>query len=145
MKFTISILVKKPQEQVFRYLCSPLRLPDWTQGLQSVKSIKGRRSQVGGQSKLYYKENKATFFIEEEVLVHERHSAFSVFLDHKEMVTIIDYTLEKEGKYTILNVKYTIKLKNLLNRIFSVFFIIPMKSQQTNDLKKLKKLMERIS
>ena len=143
MKFTISVLIKKSPSDVFRYLTSPTKLTDWTQGLQSVKSIKGRRNQVGGKSKLLFKEGSTSFTVNEEVLVFKRHNAFSLLLDHKEILTTVDYFLEEEGRGTLLTAKYNIKFKNLLNRIFAIFFRGPMKTQQSNDLKKLKKALER--
>ncbi len=143
MKFTISVLIKKPQSDVFRYLTSPTKLTEWTQGLQSVKSVKGRRNQVGGKSKLLFKEGSTSFTVNEEVLVCKRHNAFSLLLDHKEILTTVDYFLEEADRGTLLTAKYNIKFKNLFNRIFGIFFRAPMKNQQSSDLKKFKKTIER--
>lgn len=142
MKFTISVLIKKPPSEVFRYLTSPTKLTEWTQGLQSVKSVKGRRNQIGGKSKLFFKEGSTSFTVNEEVLVFKRHHAFSLLLDHQEILTTVDYFLEEEERGTLLTAKYHIKFKNLLNRIFAIFFKAPMKNQQSSDLKKFKKVLE---
>jgi uncharacterized protein YndB with AHSA1/START domain len=142
MKFSISILIKKPQADVFRYLTNPAKLPEWMQGLQNVHPIKGRRSQVGGQSKLQFKEGNTSFSINEEVLHYNRHDQFTVYLNHSEMTTVIDYILEKRNADTLLTATYEIKFKNIISRIFSVFFKTPMRNQQTNDFKKLKQCIE---
>lgn len=143
MKFTISIFIQKPTETVFRLLSSPLRLPEWTHGLESVRSVKGRRSQVGGESKLFFKEQKTSFSIQEKVLTFDRGECFETLLDHQEILTTIRYTLKAEGNGTILTASYAIKFKNMLNGFFSIFFKKPMKKQQTADLTAFKKMVER--
>lgn len=143
MKFSISVFIKKPQAEVFRNLTNSTKLPEWMQGLQSVSLIKGRRNQSGNQSKLHFKEGNTKFVVDEEVLNYHRHDQFTVYLNHSEMTTVIDYILKEEKRTTILTANYEVKFKNIISRIFSIFFKVPMRNQQAQDLKKLKKLIEK--
>lgn len=142
MKFTITIHINESKPEVFRYLTSPVKLTEWTKGLQSIKSVKGRRSKVGGTSKLFFKEQKTTFTVDEEVLIFDRNNQFKVHLDHQEIITIIDYYFRTKENQTVVVAKYNIRFKNVLNRALSIFFKGPMKKQQLGDLKKLKRNIE---
>ena len=143
MKFSISVLIKKSQADVFRNLTNSTKLPEWTQGLQSVRLVKGRRNQVGSQSKLQFKEGSTKFTIDEEVLNFHRHNQFTVYLNHSEMTTVIDYILKEENRATLLTAHYEVKFKNIISRIFSIFFKAPMRNQQIQDLKKFKEFVEK--
>jgi len=142
MKFTINVIVKENKAEVFRYLTSPAKLTEWTKGLQSIKPLKGRRSKEGGTSKLFFKEQKTTFSVEEEVLVFDRNNRFKIRLDHQEMVSVVDYYFRTTDDQTVVIAKYDIHLKNLLNRFVAIFFKGPIKKQQLEDLKKLKQKIE---
>ena len=143
MKFSISILIKKSPADVFRNLTNATKLPEWTQGLQTVRFIKGRRNQAGSQSKLQFKDGSSKFTVDEDVLNYHRHDQFTVYLNHTEMTTVVDYILKEENRATILTASYEIKFKSIISRIFSIFFKAPMRSQQIQDLKKLKQLVEK--
>ena len=143
MKFSISVLIKKSPADVFRNLTNSTKLPEWTQGLQTVRTVKGRRNQTGSQSKLQFKDGSSKFTVDEEVLHYHRHDQFTVYLNHTEMTTTVDYHLKEENRATLLTADYEIKFKNIISRIFSIFFKAPMRSQQIQDLKKLKELVEK--
>jgi uncharacterized protein YndB with AHSA1/START domain len=143
MKFSISILIKKSPADVFRNLTNATKLPEWTQGLQTVRLVKGRRNQAGSQSKLQFKDGSSKFTVDEDVLNYHRYEQFTVYLNHTEMTTVVDYILKEEKRATILTANYEIKFKNIISRIFSIFFKSPMRNQQVNDLKKLKELVEK--
>jgi hypothetical protein len=142
MKFTITIDINESKPEVFRYLTSPTKLTEWTKGLQSIKPVKGRRSKEGGTSKLFFKEQKTTFTVHEEVLIFDRNNQFKIHLDHQEMITDIDYYFRTKDHQTVIVAKYHIRFKNILNRALGIFFKGPMKKQQLDDLKKLKSNIE---
>ncbi len=143
MKFTITIDIKKSAPAVFRYIASPLKLAEWTKDCQSVKTIKGRRNDAGHTSKIIMKDAKSTYSIEEEVLMYQRNQRFKIILTHKELTSEVDYLLEKvSDEHTKLHARYNIRFTNFLNRIFSSFFKIPIRNQQTEDLRKLKRILE---
>lgn len=139
MKFTITIEIKERKEEVFRYLTSPVKLTEWTKGLQSIKPTKGRRSKAGGTSKLFFKEQKTTFTVLEEVLVFDRNNQFKIRLDHQEIISEVDYYFRTKDNHTVIIAKYHIQFKNVFNRALGIFFRGPMKKQQADDLKRLKR------
>ena len=144
MKFTITLTINKSTPEVFRYLTSSAKLGEWMRDFQSIKSIKGRRSKVGGKSKLMMRDTRSSFSIEEEILEFDRNKRFKVQLDHSEMMTAIDYQFGDNGDTTILIAKYHIGFKNVLNSFFGLFFKIPMRNQQREDLQKLKRKVEKL-
>lgn len=145
MKFSISATIKTPTPDVFRYLTSSEKLGEWMKDFQSIKTTEGRRTKVGGVSKLIFKDAKSAYSIKEEVLGFERNERFEIQLEHPEIITTINYRLgAKDVKTTILVADYRIKFKNPLNRVFGVFFKIPMRNQQEEDLRRLKNKLERV-
>lgn len=144
MKFVITLNIKKSPDVVFRYLASPVKMVEWVKDFKSIRPIEGRRSQVGSTSKLTYKDAKSAYTIEEEVLTFNRNETFEVKLDHKELITTVKYQVAKSERGTILVVTYNVKFKNFINRIVAPFFKIPMKNQQTEDLKRLQQNIENL-
>lgn len=144
MKFTITQTINKPVADVFRYLTSPAKMGEWMKDFQSIKPIKGRRSQVGGRSKIMMKDASSAFALEEKVIEFERNKRFKVEIEHSEMTTIIDYQLGGKDEKTVLVAKYHIGFKNIMNGVFALFFKIPMRNQQREDLARLKKKIEKL-
>ncbi|MGB0982593.1 MAG: SRPBCC family protein [Saprospiraceae bacterium] len=146
MKFTISTTIKTSLPEAFRYLTSSSKLGEWMKDFQSIKTTSGRRTKVGGVSKLIFKDAKSAYSIKEEVLGFERNERFEIELEHTEIITRINYRFgAKDARTTILVADYQVKFKNPLNRIFGIFFKIPMRNQQQEDLTRLKNKLDRIS
>lgn len=138
MQFQISIAIAASTPEVFRYLISPVKLPEWVQDLQHVKPTAGRRSQVGGRSQLHFKDAKSAFQVQEEVIALERNRLFAVRQNHTELTTEVTYTLQAEGDdRTRLSVQYRVRFHNPVNRLMAAFFRSPMKRQQMQDLQRL--------
>lgn len=142
MRFKITIIIERPVAEVFRYTTSPAKLSEWMQDFQGIRPIEGRRSKVGGKSKITMKDARSSYSITEEVLVFERDQRFKVRLDHTEIITTIDYQFQARQKHTLLTAHYQVHFKNIINRIFGAFFKIPMKNQQKADFERLKTRIE---
>ena len=55
MKFTCSISVNKPREQVVEYFSNPKYLKEYQEGFIRKNPISGYEGQTGAISKMYYK------------------------------------------------------------------------------------------
>ena len=144
MKFSISTTIKISTPEVFRYLTNSKKLGEWMKDFQSIKTTEGRRTKVGGVSKLIFKDAKSAYSIKEKVLGFERNERFEIELEHPEIITTINYRLgAKDANTTVLVADYRIKFKNPLNKIVGIFFKIPMRNQQEGDIRRLKNKLEK--
>jgi uncharacterized protein YndB with AHSA1/START domain len=144
MKFSISTTIKISTPEVFRYLTNSKKLGEWMKDFQSIKTTEGRRTKVGAVSKLVFKDAKSAYSIKERVLGFERNERFEVELEHPDIITTINYRLgAKDENTTVIVVDYRIKFKNPLNKIVGIFFKIPMRNQQEEDIRRLKNKLEK--
>lgn len=143
MRFNGSILIHRTPEEVFRFVVSPTKMPQWNTGLKELKAVKGRRTQKDSVMNHIYIENGEVLVVREEVLIVERGREFTSELIHKNMISTIQYLFKTEGRATRLDVKVRVRLVPRFMGIFGLFMRAAMRDRLLQDLGTLKKLMEK--
>ena len=71
MKYTVSIEIALPREQVAQLLADPTRLPKWLRGLVLHEPLSGIHGQVGTQSRVVMQMGQQTFECTETITRRE--------------------------------------------------------------------------
>lgn len=107
MKYTSTITIKKPMEEVVTLYENPAHYPNWMQGLQSYNHIDGTKGMPGAKSEFHFKQGKRDLKMVETIVKNNlpelkevTYEAKNVFNKHKTQLETID---ENSTKMTVEN------------------------------------------
>ena len=105
MKYTVSIVVKKPKEEVIELFHNPEFYPKWMHGLQKHEVVKGASGKEGTISKFYFKMGKREMEMEEEVLKNNLPDEYIVSYNAKNVYNKVCSRFEElsDGKTRVYN------------------------------------------
>lgn len=83
MKFTCSITVHKPREEVVAYFSNPMYLKEYQEGFIRKEHISGKKGQTGAISKMYYKMGKSEMELTETIINNNLPESFAAQYHHK--------------------------------------------------------------
>ena len=85
MKFTCSIEIDKPREEVVKYFENPKYLGEYQDGFISKELIEGNEGQNGAVSKMLYKMGKGDMELTETIIDNQLPDSFYSKYYHKHM------------------------------------------------------------
>ena len=83
MKFTCSVTVNKPREQVVELFSNPNYLKEYQEGFIRKQHISGNEGQTGAISKMYYKMGKGEMELTETITDNNLPDYFAAQYHHK--------------------------------------------------------------
>ena len=89
MKFTCTVEIKQPIDEVVKLFDNPENLREWQDGFESFDHISGTPGEPQAQSRLVYKQGKGSMELIETILVNDLPREFSATYDHKHMSNIM--------------------------------------------------------
>ncbi|MFK8009309.1 MAG: SRPBCC family protein [Saprospiraceae bacterium] len=85
MKFTCTVIIEKPINQVAELFIDPENLKEYQDGFLRKKLVSGTPAQVGTISKMFYQQGKRTMEITETVTSNNLPHEFTGFYHHIHM------------------------------------------------------------
>ena len=85
MKFTCTVIIKKPINQVVEFFINPDNLKEYQDGFLGKELVSGKPAQVGTVSKIFYQQGKRKMEITETVTSNNLPHEFSGFYHHIHM------------------------------------------------------------
>lgn len=83
MKFTCTVTVKKPREEVVELFSNPKYLKEYQEGFIRKQHIFGNEGQTGAISKMYYKMGKGDMELTETITNNNLPDSFEAQYHHK--------------------------------------------------------------
>ena len=133
MKYTASIVIEKPIDEIAKLFLDPENLHKWMEGLVSVDLYEGTAGKRGAKSKLHFIHGKRKMDMLETILEIDMPNRMVVTYESKGMSNIIFSSLEKIDKNrTNYNTKQEFKMYGFMK---VVAFLAPaMFKKQTNKI-----------
>ncbi|HSI88053.1 MAG TPA: SRPBCC family protein [Pyrinomonadaceae bacterium] len=97
MKFSVSIEIDKPIDEVIRLFDDPDNLVKWMEGLQSFEHLEGIPGEVGAKSKLRFKSGKRDFEMIETITERDLPRSFTGTYEAKGVHNIVRNEFEPLG------------------------------------------------
>ena len=85
MKFTCTVIINKPINQVADLFINPDNLKEYQDGFLGKEIVSGKPTEVGTVSKMYYKQGKRDMIIKETVTSNNLPHEFTGFYHHIHM------------------------------------------------------------
>ena len=85
MKFTCTVIIEKPINQVVEFFINPDNLKEYQDGFLGKELVSGKPAQVGTISKMFYQQGKRKMEITETVRSNNLPHEFSGFYHHIHM------------------------------------------------------------
>jgi len=82
MKFTCSVTVQKPRQEVVSYFSDPKYIKEYQEGFQKIEHISGDLGQKDAVSKLYYLHGKRKLELTETILKNDLPNEFFAQYHH---------------------------------------------------------------
>ena len=98
MKFSVSIEIDKPRDEVIRLFDDPDNLLKWMEGLQSFEHLDGVPGQVGARSRLRFKSGKREFEMIETITERDLPRTFTGTYEAKGVHNIVRNEFEPLGE-----------------------------------------------
>ena len=110
MKFTCSVIIKKPKNIVADYFINPDYLGEYQEGFIKKELISGSTSKEKAVSKLFYKHGKREMELTETILKNDLPDSFKAFYFHTHTENTMQSTFtsidENTTEYTSI-IEYT--------------------------------------
>lgn len=137
-----AITINRPVEEVWGGFINPVNLPHWLTGFVYVMVISGQQGAPGSKNKLVLKERGNEIAVTETVQEITPLKHFRSTMEQTQMNSEVDFRLISFGNYTEI-----IQTSQLFPNGFLMKLLMPLlkrsvKKTLTNDLMKLKKLIE---
>ncbi len=98
MKFSVSIEIDKPLDDVIRLFDDPDNLYKWMEGLESFEHLDGVPGQVGARSRLRFKMGKREFEMIETITERDLPRSFEGTYDADGVVNVVRNKFEPLGE-----------------------------------------------
>jgi len=143
MKFETNITVKKPINDVYKYLVDPKNLKDWVDDFKQYNQKKGKRSKKGSIGTLVFEDKEGVLNVKEEIINAIPIEVFEISLNHENMEsTVVNKFYDLGGNATKIIVYTKVKLKPYIANLFSPLVKREMRMKQLGDYKRLKYNLE---
>jgi len=146
MKFTCSIDINKPKEELARLFADPSLLHHYQEGFKEKKLLEGNEGDAGAISMMYYGEGKRQMELEETILLNKLPDEFKGQYHHKHMdntmhvrFTSID---EHSTRYSS-DIHYT-AFRGFVPTVMGTLFPFIFKSQVKKWMKNFKQYVESV-
>ena len=133
MKFTCTVDINKPLDEVLERFQDPDGLKEWQDGFEKIEHISGEPGKQGAVSKMYYTYRGKPMIITETIHVANLPEEMTGLYEHKHMSNMMTNRFEKIDDN---NTRYTadidyIKINAFLPKvIFKLFPSLPKKQTQ---------------
>ena len=97
MKFSVSIEIDKPLDDVIRLFDDPDNLYKWMEGLESFEHLDGVPGQIGARSRLRFKMGKREFEMIETITERDLPRSFEGTYDADGVVNVVRNKFEPLG------------------------------------------------
>lgn len=124
MKFTCSVDISLPKNEVAQLWQDPNNLKEWQDGFKGIEHISGEPGKEGAKSKLMYSSKRGDFDLFETILENKLPDEFRGEYDHSHMTNTMHtkFTEKPDGStHYESEFIYTIK-KGFILKIISNFF-----------------------
>jgi len=85
VKYTGTITINKPQQEVAKYFEDPQYLGNYQDGFLRKEFVSGEKGQKDAVSKMYYKQGKGEMELTETIIANNLPDSFEGFYHHKHM------------------------------------------------------------
>lgn len=140
--FSISIRILKPADMVYKAFIDPDNMIKWHTNLIGYESVKGKYPELGSISRLYYKNGKSSYFLEEELEHVEAGKKIVSVFRGSTMEARVEVSFIPDDWETDLIFKWSGRTKGLASLFSGLFSEKKIKLQKENDLAKFKDSVE---
>lgn len=146
MKIETVVEIDKPPSEVYDFMMDEENLILWIKNFIRLEHIDGEPGQVGSTSKHIYDEDGRTVEFVEEITTNKESELVEGILRNKLVeITITNKIRPTKNNYTQLTVTSEIAPKSFFYKIVTIFSKRKMIRRQTEDLRRLKKAIEKLS
>ncbi len=145
MKFTCSVIVEKPLQEVADYFANPKYLKEYQEGFQRKELVSGEVGQKDAVSTIWYGEGKREMVLTETILKNDLPHEFVGHYHHKHMDNIMRSVFTKiEDQKTRYDaeIHYT-EFRGFMVKAMVLFFPSMFKKQVQKWLDNFKTFVER--
>ena len=124
MKFTCSVQINKPINEVVDLFDDTENLKYWQDGFLSTELISGKQGTVGARSKIRIRAGKSIIVLNETILVKNLPAEMTALYEHQQMDNTICNrftSTENNGTLWTAEINYT-RLKGLFPRVMAALF-----------------------
>ncbi len=144
MKFTCSVVINKPIEELVDLVMDPNNLAHWQDGYEGIEYLSGDPGKVGSKSRLQYKMGKRSMDLIETIEKNNIPHEFLALYEHSHMVNRMQVLFEKLDDETtryVSNIHY-IKFNGFMPKLMARLFPGMFKKQVQKWLDQLKVFAE---
>lgn len=137
-----SVTINRPVEEVWKAFMNPANLPHWLSGFVSTTTISGQQGMPGSKNEIVLKERGKEMIVIETVqeTTHLKH--FRSTMENKQMNSEVDFRFISFGHYTEIIQTAQLIPNGFFMRLLFPFMKGVVKKIMSNDLMKLKKIIE---
>lgn len=141
-KTTHTLTIDRPPAQVFMYIDDTEHAKKWLSGLVEITPLTEGGNRVGAKSRHLYNENGREFEMEEEMLIYEPNRRVKIKGEASFFDLTAEYTLTDTNGSTRLDFESDITFHNPFLRLLSPFMAASSRKKVTQDLERMKALVE---
>jgi len=145
MKFTCTVIIEKPINQVVEFFINPDNLKEYQDGFLGKELVSGKPAQVGTVSKIFYQQGKRKMEITETVTSNNLPHEFSGFYHHIHMdntMTNRFTSLSENRTQYDAEIEYTV-LRGFMVKMVAFLFPRMFKKQVQKWLDQFKEFAEK--
>ncbi len=145
MKFTCTVIVNKPIEQVAELFINPDNLKEYQDGFIKKEIVSGVPAEVGTVSRMYYKQGKREMIIKETVTSNNLPHEFSGYYHHIHMdntMTSRFTSLSENQTQYIAEIEYT-EMRGFMIKAIAFLFPSMFRKQVQKWLNQFKEFAEK--
>lgn len=143
MKFTVELLIHKPQVDVWKAFDSPQNMKKWQPSLISFETVSGTQGQPGAASKVTFEENGRKFALTERVTYRDGPNRLDGMYENNFADNIVRNTFIEQGKdktLWVLETEFT--FKTLFMRILGPLMKKNFITRTQKDMQRFKEMVE---
>jgi carbon monoxide dehydrogenase subunit G len=141
-KASYSIEVKKPVEDVFKFLDDSELAKQWIGGLESIEPLTTGGNRVGAKAKHIYVEDGRKIEMIEETLIYEPNKRVKIKGVTDGFELLVDYRLHATPNGTRIEQETEIHMKSLMMKILAPLINWSNRKRIAEDFARLKTLIE---
>lgn len=145
MKFSGSLEISKPRNEVVKYFSDPQYLGEYQDGFIKKELVSGKPNEVGTVSKMLYAQGKHEMELTEKVVANELPESFKAFYHHKHMDNTMKCRfIALDGQRTKYEYEFEYTRINwLMPRLMAILFPGMYRKQGEKWMKQFKEFVER--
>jgi len=145
MKFSGSVEIAKPRNEVIKYFSNPQYLGEYQDGFVKKELISGTANEVGTVSKMYYAYGKREMELTETIRANHLPDSFEAFYHHKHMDNTMKCSfiaLENNKTRYEYEFEYT-RMNWVMPRLMAILFPGMYRKQGEKWMKQFKEFVEK--